>query len=295
MLGIVLAVALAGGGMQERPMLGPPDLRTLPVTAPTLTEAYGSDPVQVGELRLPQGTGPFPVAVIIHGGCWTRGFEDRGGTAPIASALAARGIATWNIGYRQMGDEGGGWPGTFQDWGAATDHLRSLAARHPLDLDRVAVVGHSAGAHAALFVAARQTLAATSEVRGPDPLAVDAAVAIDGPADLRTMIGFDQQVCGAPVIANLLGGSPTDQAERYAQGNPAERLPLGADQYLVASVVLPPPAAAAYRASATAAGDRVEVLTLEGAGHFNMIAPGEPTWTEVETLIVERVFAAPAP
>jgi hypothetical protein len=296
MLGIVLAVALAGGGMQERPMLGPPDLRTLPVTAPTLTEAYGSDPRQFGQLRLPEGPGPFPVAVVVHGGCWTRGFEDVGGTAPIASALTARGIATWNIEFRQIGHEGGGWPGMFIDLGAATDHLRVLARTQPLDLSRVVAVGHSAGAHGALFIASRGKLAEDSEIRGADPLPIQAAVAIDGPGDIRTMMnGVDEAICGLPVIEPLFDGTAAERPERYTAANPVEQLPIGVPQYLVASVVLQPDAAAAYREAAVAAGDRVEVLTLEGAGHFNMIAPGEPSWTEVETLIVERVFAAPAP
>jgi acetyl esterase/lipase len=292
MLSFILATVLLASAPQDRPMLGPPDLERLPVTAPTLVEPYGSDPLQFGQLRLPEGPGPFPVAIVIHGGCWTRGFEDVGGTAPIASALTARGIATWNIEYRQLGDAGGGWPGTFQDWGAATDHLRSLGTRHPLDLDRIAVVGHSAGAHAALFIASRPTLGADSAVRGDDPLPVVAAVVVDGPADIRAMIGVDEQICGGPVIAGLFGGGPTDQAARYAEGNPAERLPLGTAQYLVASAVLPPPAAEAYGVAARAAGDRVEVVVLEGACHFNMIAPGEPSWTEVEALIVDRALAA---
>jgi hypothetical protein len=61
--------------------------------------------------------------VVIHGGCWTKGFATLRNTAPLASALAAKGIATWNIEYRQVGDNGGGWLDTFLDWGAGLDHL----------------------------------------------------------------------------------------------------------------------------------------------------------------------------
>ncbi|WP_081764037.1 alpha/beta hydrolase [Sphingobium sp. Ant17] len=173
----------------QHALIGPPQLHALPVTAPTLVEAYGPDPLQIGELRLPAGPDPFPVVMVIHGGCWTKGYETLAGTAPLASALTDKGVATWNIEYRQVGDTRGGWPGTFQDWGAALDHLRVLARTQPLDLKHVVTVGHSAGAHAALWLAARPRLPADSEVRGADPLKVSAAVAIDGPGDLRTCTG----------------------------------------------------------------------------------------------------------
>lgn len=295
MLSFILATVLLASAPQERPMLGPPDLETLPVTAPTLVEPYGSDPLQFGQLRLPDGPGPFPIAIVIHGGCWTRGFEDVGGTAPIASALTARGIATWNIEYRQIGHEGGGWPGMFLDLGAAADHLRILAQTQPLDLNRVVTVGHSAGAHGALFVASRGKLPADSEIRGADPLPVQAAVAIDGPGDIRTMMnGVDEMICGMPVMEPLFQGTAAERPDRYREANPAEQLPLGVPQFLVASMVLQPEAANAYQAAATQAGDRVEILTLRNAGHFNMIAPGEPSWTEVEALI-ERALVSPTP
>ncbi|HKA47074.1 MAG TPA: hypothetical protein VKD68_02855 [Methyloceanibacter sp.] len=71
-----------------------------------MVQTYGSNALQFGELRLPKGNGLFPVAVVIHGGCWTKGFATLRNTAPLASALAAKGIATWNIEYRQVGDNG---------------------------------------------------------------------------------------------------------------------------------------------------------------------------------------------
>ncbi len=284
----VLSTALPTAGAER---LRPKDIHALPVSAPSVVQNYGSDPLQYGELRLPAGKGPFPVAVVIHGGCWTKGFDTLKGTAPIASALAGKGIATWNIEYRQVGDAGGGWPGSFQDWGAATDHLRVLARFHPLDLERVVTVGHSAGGHGALWIAARPRLPAGSEVRGKRPLKVAAAVAIDGPADVHTFAGRDERVCGQRNVAGFFGSAVAERPERYGLGNPAELIPLGARQYLVASDLLKPVDAYRYRDMARANGDVVEVLELRGAGHFNMLAPGDPAWTELEALIVQRAFA----
>ncbi|HUF31378.1 MAG TPA: hypothetical protein VMM77_12070, partial [Gemmatimonadaceae bacterium] len=45
------------------------------VSPPDERIGYGSDSLQFGELRLPRGAGPFPVAVVIHGGCWLAEYD----------------------------------------------------------------------------------------------------------------------------------------------------------------------------------------------------------------------------
>ena len=156
----LLALVHAGCSVKEkdRPAamtMGAKDADELHSSPVTITESYGSDPLQNGDLRVPAGSGPFPVVIVIHGGCWTAGFATKRNTAALASAITEHGYATWNIEYRQTGDPGGGWPGTLSDWAQATDHLRALGRTHPLDLGRVVVAGHSAGGHAAAWVAAR--------------------------------------------------------------------------------------------------------------------------------------------
>jgi acetyl esterase/lipase len=261
----------------------------LPASEPTVTQSYGADALQFGELRLPDGKGPFPVVVVIHGGCWTKGFATVQNTRAIASALAQRDLATWNIEYRQVGDPGGGWPGTFLDWAAATDHLRVLAKSQPLDLSRVVVIGHSAGAHAALWLAGRHRLPVDSVVRGGEPLPIHAVVAIDGPCDLIGFVGFDARVCGSPVVAGLMGGTPEEKPERYHQASPPSLLPLGVPQFVVGSALLAPDKAQEYQKLAQTRGDRVEVLSLK-TGHFEVIAPGQEAWSEVEKLIARAAL-----
>lgn len=269
--------------------LRPSDLDGMAAMAPSKVEAYGADPLQYGELRLPAGPGPFPVAVIIHGGCWTTGFATLRYMAPLASALAAKGVATWNVEYRQLGDNEAGWPGSFLDWAAATDHLRALAQNHPLDLSRVIAVGHSAGAQAALWLAARRRLPPTSAIRGGDPLRISAVVAIDGPVDLKAFIALDKFVCGKPVVSRLLGGSPEQVPGRYRESSPIELLPSGIPSVLVSSTVLPLVTAEKYRDVATAPGDKVEVLPFKDAGHFDMLSSATPSGAAVETAILKAI------
>jgi acetyl esterase/lipase len=266
--------------------MGPRDIDALPSTPPTAVEKYGTDRLQFGELRLPEGKGPFPVAVVIHGGCWTAGNATLRNTAALASELTKHKIATWNIEYREVGDAGGGWPGTFLDWGAAVDHLRVLAKTYPLDLNHVVVIGHSAGAHAALWVAARHRLPADSKIRGTDPLPIHASVAIDGPGDL---IHFNAGMCGGGSVYSLLGGSPQQQPLRYQQASAQSLLPLGIPQYLIAAEFLPPFKAQEYQKLAQAKDDHVEVL-IPHAGHFDLIAPGTPAGQAVLHLILDHSF-----
>lgn len=251
--------------------------------SPGRVERYGGDALRRGELRLPAGPGPFPVAVLVHGGCWdaaTGGISDM---APLADALTKRGIATWSIEYRRVGDPGGGWPGTFADVAAGVDHVRALAGATPLDLSRLAFVGHSSGAHLALWAASRPKL--DDPVAGHDPLRPTIVVAIDGPAALAPFIGVDTEVCGKPAIVPLMGGTPEAKPAAYRTATPADHLPLGVRQLLVLGEFKP--LMMPYAAAARASGDTVDVVALDGADHFNVIDPA----TAIGRATVEAIVA----
>src|SRR6185437_16909756 len=125
--------------------LGPRDYQHIP---------YGQDKYQFGDLRLPSGPGPHPVVIGIHGGYWRKKYG-LDWIADGCAALSERGIATWNIEYRRIGNRGGAWPGTFLDVARAADFVRGLAPVHNLDPHRVVTLGHSAGGHLVLWRAAR--------------------------------------------------------------------------------------------------------------------------------------------
>src|SRR5262249_54929945 len=127
---------------------GPLDLATAPVPPGAKRIAYGTDPLQFGELRLPATKPPHPVAVVVHGRRRLAKLRDMDVRAvamdnmrPLAAALSDAGIATWNIEYRRLGNDGGGWPGTFQDVARAADFVGTLADEHELDMTRVIAIG----------------------------------------------------------------------------------------------------------------------------------------------------------
>jgi acetyl esterase/lipase len=208
---------------------------------------------------------------------------------PLAAALADAGIATWNIEYRRLGDAGGGWPGTFRDVAAGTDFLRTLAKDHALDLTRVIAIGHSAGGHLALWLAARQNVPGTSDVYVANPMPLNGVVSLDGPADLKAVIPDQKRICGAPVITDLIGGSPEERPDRYRAASPAELLPLGVRQEFFAGRMFGAQAAP-YEAAARAAGDRIQTTVLPAGGHFIFIDPQSDIWPQVLTS-VRRLLA----
>jgi acetyl esterase/lipase len=265
---------------------GPLDLATAPVPPGALRLSYGTDPLQFGELRIPKTPGPHPIAIVIHGGCWMSqlGAMDPRAVAidnmrPLANALTEAGIATWNIEYRRLGDVGGGWPGSFRDVAGAADFLRTVAAKEQLDVKRVIAIGHSAGGHFALWLAGRHRIAKNSELYSANPLPIAGVVDLDGPGDLKATIPLQQPVCGAPVITNLIGGSPEQQPDRYRAGSPIELLPFGTRQIVLAGRMFGPQTPA-YEAAVKKAGDAIEV-SVSDAGHFVFIDPASDMWPTV--------------
>ena len=269
--------------------------------APDFVLKYGPDSNQFGHLRLPEGPAPFPVLVVIHGGCWMS-FADLQYMGRFADAFAREGIATWSIEYRRVDNPGGGWPNTFLDVGNGIDFLRTVEFEHRLDLTRVVVVGHSSGGHLALWAAARPKIAKASELYSATPLPITAAVSLAGPGQLTPLRETDNEVCGGDVIDLLLGGSPDDVPEHYAAAAPIRLLPLGVPQRLLTGVddpAVPPTYAESYVAAATK--DDAVALTLEDAAHFEGVVPGTDASSVVRATILElfgknepRHFVRPA-
>ncbi|MDB5849293.1 MAG: hypothetical protein JWP29_3045, partial [Rhodoferax sp.] len=212
-------------------MLSWEQLDAMPLPPAVARMPYGPAPQQFGELRLPAGTGPHPVIVLVHGGCW-RNRYDLVYVTRLAAWLTARGWATWTIEYRRLGDPGGGWPGTLLDAGAAVDALRDLAKTAPLDLTRIIAAGHSAGGQLALWLASRAQLPADSDLFRADPLPLAGVLGLAAICDLdRFRIG-PADTCHAAVDL-LLQGGPAQVPRRYAEASPLRRLPLGVRQALV--------------------------------------------------------------
>ena len=259
------------------------DNDTLPAKAPTARIAYGPDSLQFGELRLPDGPGPFPVAIVIHGGCWVSRFATLRNSAAFSDALRDAGIATWNIEYRRADSPGGGWPNTFLDAAAATDHLRVMAQTYPLDTSRVIAVGHSAGGHLALWLAAAEHVPAGSAIARRDPLRLGGVVALAGIADLAEFRTYSRFTCG-DVVDGLMGGTPEEVPERYAAGSPRQLLPIRVPHVQVVGSedrVVPIEARIAQQAAARATGSPFGLHIIRGAGHHELLSPQSEIWPAV--------------
>ncbi|MBC7842080.1 MAG: alpha/beta hydrolase [Gemmatimonadaceae bacterium] len=221
---------------------------------------YGSAPQQFAELRLPPGTGPHPVVMLIHGGCWLAQY-DLAHVAGIAEALRQAGIATWTIEFRRVGDDGAGDPGTFEDIRAAYDSLLAQGKAHGLDTKRIVLSGHSAGGHLALWLAGERGVT----VRGTVGLAA-----------ITDLAAYAQPTgCGAG-ITQLLGGTPVERADVFTARSPVSRAKASGVVTLVVATedrIVPRAQADAYLARFP--NTRV---VEEPGGHFDVVAPWTTAW-----------------
>ena len=225
---------------------------------------YGLGPDQFGELGLPDGYRSRPLVILIHGGFWRDQYRlDL--MHNMSGELHRLGYATWNIEYRRVGASGGGFPTTLDDVAAAIDRFAGL------DWDKIAVIGHSAGGHLALWNASRATA----------PMPPDLTISLAGVNDV---IAANRLRAGADATSNFFGGDYDSNVEAYTAGQPDpasfsgrvvlihgdsdDNVPLEQSTDLGAYV------------------DRVEVLV--GADHFDVIDPGTAAWSiildELESL-----------
>ena len=249
---------------------------------PDLTFSYGRLADHVADLWLPPAEAPrqggqWPLILFLHGGFW-RAAYDRRHAGPLAEALAADGLAVCCPEYRRVGQEGGGWPGTFDDIRSAVAVLPAAVAdatERRVDGARVVLAGHSAGGHLALWAASR--LASM-----PKPGA-GAVVSLAGVCDLA---GCYRMGLGDNAAGDLMGGGPGQFPDRYAVADPSLALPLGRRLSLVHGTSdqrVPWEQSRDFAERARAAGDRVSCVLLPGVGHFELIDPLSGAWPAVQT------------
>ena len=209
--------------------------------------AYGPEPLQFGDLRLPDGIGPFALAVVLHGGYWQATYNLIH-TGPICVALAESGIASWNLEYRSVGVPDGAWPAAGEDVALALDFLERL----PLERSGTVLVGHSAGGQLALWGGKRTGLP---------------VVAVAPVSDVR-----DAATRRGPDSAPGRFMAP----QYFAEGSPLELLPLGVPQLVIHGTVDEDVPFAMSERYVQAAGGEAELVVLDGTGHFELIDPQAP-------------------
>jgi acetyl esterase/lipase len=258
-----------------------------------LTLSYGPDPEQLVDVRLPAADGPRPIVVVVHGGFWKAEW-DRAHAADQSDALGQAGYLVATVEYRRVGQPGAGWTGTFDDIALVMDALPELLGDSPevaahADPYRCLLVGHSAGGHLALWSAARHVLPEQSRWHRPIALPVCGVVALAGVSDLALA---DRLHLGSDATRALLGGSPVQRPERYAQADPAVLLPTGVPVHLVHGTDdddVPIEVSRSFRARAVAAGDPCELRELPGVGHMDLVEPTTAAWPGVLAAIEDLV------
>jgi acetyl esterase/lipase len=261
------------------------DLLARPRANPTKTIAYGPAPHQFAELWLPKDKGPHPTVIMIHGGCWLASLPGTELMAYISEDLRKAGYAVWSIDYRRIGEDGGGYPGTFLDTAAAIDKLRDVAPTHNLNLKKLVVIGHSAGGHLGMWAAARRRLPKSSPLAQADPLPIVAVVSLAGINDLAAYRAEGPSACGGSETIDSLVGASTRRGDPYADTSPAALLPIGAKLVVISGgldKIVPESFGMRFVHAASKAGDQdVSGAVFTKAGHFELIDPTSEAWTNI--------------
>ncbi len=231
----------------------------LPTRQPDIKIAYGIDPLQYGQLWIPQEKTHKSLIILIHGGCWLNAFGvDH--SFPMATELSQAGHPVWSLEYRRIGDTGGGWPGSYEDIKLALMSLSKLQA-NGIKTDQPILMGHSAGGHLALLAASELSTIKFKKIIG---LAAITDVS-------RYALG--QNSC-QQATQKFMAGLPHEQADAYHEANLIYRQPIEKTLLLYGGSDEIVPAIQAQL-------DQVPNQLIPKAGHFDWIHPGSEAFQKL--------------
>jgi acetyl esterase/lipase len=218
------------------------------------------------DLAQPEGPGPFPAILCIHGGGFRAGKRES--YDALCLTLAQKGYVAVTITYRLA--PAFPFPAAVLDSKAAVRWLRANAAKYHIDPTRIGVTGGSAGGHLAQFLG---VTAGVKEFEGEGNLeqssAVNCVVNFYGPSDLTQSYG--KSVDAAEVLPLFFGGNLEQKHREHIVGSPLYWVTPNAaptlcvhgteDKYVAFEQALW--LVDRLKASAVEA----ELLRIEGAGH----------------------------
>ncbi|WP_188486753.1 alpha/beta hydrolase family protein [Williamsia phyllosphaerae] len=252
---------------------------------PYLPIGTGDPRQDYGDLYLPAGNhadNSVPLVVLIHGGGWTARYG-KTYMEPIARALAAQGVAAYNIEYRRIGS-GGGWPTTFRDVAAAVDYVPTLDRLNPeIDTSDSTLVGHSAGAQLAVWAGTRNP-ATPREFGDPGsrwkPTRI---ISLAGPLNLERAADT-----GDTRVTRILGGTPAQVPDRYRAVDPIENIdptvPVTA-VHGTADRVVSPSQSMSFVAAVQRAGGKARLVLLRGQSHSALVSPRSAVFLQIIDMI----------
>ncbi|HVW22242.1 MAG TPA: alpha/beta hydrolase [Opitutaceae bacterium] len=247
------------------------------------------------DARIPDGPGPFPALVIVHGGGWSGGSKsDPREVGPILDPLTDAGIAWFSVNYRLSRQAR--YPACIEDVESAVQFVKRHAAEFRVDPAKVAISGDSAGGHIVDMVAVRASpdhperrLAGVVSFYGPNDLVED-SFRRNGPSpSLQALFGLPPKILNGPTVKLLQSASPL--AYLSADLPPFLLLHGTADQSVdyPGSVIL--------KADLDAIGVPCELITIPGGVHvmwnWDHMKPPQTAYKQQMIRWLKALFARP--
>ena len=255
------------------------------------TIQYDEDAFNFAELRIPKNNlkNKFPVLVILHGGCWLSAVANADFMRGYATELAREGYATYNVEYRSADHPEGGWPNTFNDVRNAINALSSLSADYPINLDKILLIGHSAGGHLALWASLFPNNLSNDYAITPLNAKIQGIVSLAGIVDLEKYFDPTNQSCGRGV-GRLMGGSPEELPDLYQMGSPVNLYSFSSNTPIVLiSGELDPIVTVDHVKILSDAHPEIQHLIIPQSGHFEMVVPQTEAWKQTLNIIKSMI------